>query len=356
MTKWKIERRPSLGHDPLTGKTIRRWIRANSEAEYSKKLKLAMADAFESHAVENISFKQYSEKWLETYKSKTAYNTQRTYEYDLHAFKSIEDMKMAAITTSDLQMIFNNNWDYTRKCEKMFLAVNQVFKLAVEEGVVRKNPCAKLSLPIRVKAEKRALTETEVKAYREAELSAEDRLFIDCEYYFGLRPEECRALTKKDFNFDKGLLHICKATVFVNGKGTLKETKNYRNRQIPIPQEFSRRHREEILSLPCDLLFARDGKPLNSYQYVQMYNRIFEQINTKLGGSKEVDCLNDMVMYTFRHNFCTHLYYSSVEENKITTKMAAYLAGNSVQVFLNTYAHLDRKREEESVISVLNDL
>ena len=195
--------------------------------------------------------------------------------------------------------------------------------------------------------DKRCLSEEEIKVLSQLELPEMHKLFLDVMFYMGLRPGEARALRVDSFDFKKKLATINHATNFINNRPIYKDTKTHRTRQVPIPDDLLPQLEAYVKTLKTPWLFhQRNGNILTATSYRRMKERIFKEMNVKMGGDDNNYVLGDLDFYTFRHTYCTFLYYNGCKTGLITTKAAAKLCGHSEKVFLTTYAHLDEEKEE----------
>lgn len=67
---------------------------------------------------------------------------------------------------------------------------------------------------------------------------------------------------------------------------------------------------------------------------------------TALGGTENMNVLNGITLYSFRHTYATTtLYYKGVVAGHISTKKAAQIMGHSEQIFLSRYTHISDAHE-----------
>lgn len=75
-------------------------------------------------------------------------------------------------------------------------------------------------------------------------------------------------------------------------------------------------------------------------------------MNEKLDDKHKIT-KNDL--YKYRHNFCSNLYYEGVKPGKISILKAAEISGHTIEVFLQTYCHIDDSKEDvETVVETLS--
>lgn len=296
----------------------------------------------------DILLQDYADKWFKTYKASKGVNTKNMYKFVInsHITPAIGFIKVEDIKKSDIQLMINERMAKRRTCEQIILTLKQILDMAVEDEIVDRNICTRIELPAKKPSEKRALTKKEIKAIKIAKFTEREKSFINLLYYFGLRREEVIALMKNDFDFDKKKLNISRAIAFDENDPVVKDTKTESgNRTLDIPDVIIGDLRAFIESLDTLYLFTKqDGGILTKSAYNVLFNKIRAKINICAGGTSKINAIEGLTAYTFRHNFCTMLYYS-----EISIKKAAELMGHKdIKMIMEVYAHLDEEKEKTS--------
>ncbi len=362
MKKWNYTENISLGYDE-NGKRVRARIysktksglneeRRRKENEWEE-LQKQRKDPF-NHCP--YTFEQYKDKWFESYKQTVTPNTIRMYNENIFPkLKPIESKKLNEITLQDLKDIINAHMSTPSICRQLRLGLKSIFNQAVEDGIIAASPAAYLKLPKKpikdgtafsntLISKTRPLTEDEKEATKKTELDPMDRAFINCLYYFGLRPGEALALKKSDFHFDEELLYVTKAITDIpksespTGKNVIiKETKNNLMRKIPMHRDCIKPFQKYLKNFKKDdFIFTNKFGELLSKS---SRNKMWTRIKSKLA---EAGTLGENFRpYIYRHNFATILYYS-----QFSIKKAAELMGHkNPDMILKVYAHLDDAKE-----------
>lgn len=346
MSETTINRQITLGYD-AEGKRIRKWVHAKTEAEFRKLRDTAIKEYATSGITKECTFKKYADHWFETYKSKKSVRTQEHYEYAIGKLEELNSRKLSDIRKSEVQKIIMDNYEHARTCAIISQVAKAIFDAAIQDDLLRKNPAEGLDLPKYVPAENRKLTDEELEAIKKANLPKDERMFVDIMLQFGLRPEEARALNKSSFDFKRQEIRITSAVTFDDNNPVLKDTKTHRNRTLPIPSSLLPRIIAYSQKLRTFYFFTmKNGEIMTKSSYRRFCERVFGEINRKLGGNETIDMLNGMTFYTFRHNKATQLYYL---EGISTKKKAAYM-GHSELMFLKIYSHLDGEKEAEDIL------
>lgn len=288
----------------------------------------------------DTDFETYATEWVKVKKANLSLSSKSNYQTLLkNDINLIADMAIGKITQLDIQRQINAHADKPRTCRLLVQMIDQVFKSAVQDGLIVRNPCYEIVLPEYRAKQKRALTDAEKKALKSAPFTDEERAYIMLLYGCGLRPAEAYALTWVDIDFNESMLTINKALTFDGQLPIVKAPKtDSGTREIPIPSITLSALKEFRASQPVNLkriVFAKGGDYKSASQYEDMFDRIREKMYYAMGKK------TSLCAYVFRHNYATELYYSDVSE-----KECARLMGHSdIRMIMDIYAHLDAKRE-----------
>lgn len=350
----KYRKQLYLGYDD-SGKIIRKWISADSKAELKEKIARFQTERQLVDNPSEITFRKYSEQWIQTYKSHRAKQTQEMYRFALRRCAPLGPVPVKKISKSMCQEVINEAWQYPFAAENVADTLKQIFRAAIDDGIISRNPAAGLSLPKKPQKQHHLLTKEELDAVDRADLSDQDRFFVRILQVFGLRPAEALALQKTDFDFKTQTLHISKAVELANDNvSAIKSTKTEAVRDIPIPKELVGPLRDRFQGISGFLLFPKaDGSLYTKSAYRRLSERVLKAINAAMGGNSNMNLIPDVTLYSFRHRRATDLYYLT-QRGKLSTKRAAYLMGHSEMIFLKTYSHIDMEQESENIYQNLN--
>jgi len=342
--KYKYCKQIDLGYKP-NGSRNRQRIYYNSQAEFNRKYAELYKKYEEYRNPDLITLGKYIDIWTEAYLSKREAQTIEYYETGLKKFELLSHKPLREITKTDLQAIINDNREHPRTCRKIKQIISKIMESAIDDGYINFNPAKRLDLPPYKAVEKRALTDQEDAAIKRVELPPMEHMGLMLLYVFGLRPEELRALNRNSFDFKNMTMTISNAVAFKYNTPYLKDTKNHKVRVLPIPEVLLPELKEYLRNLDGLYLFYCSTDPLMTKSaFTKFTYRIFKTINAELGGNNNLNVLNGMTLYTFRHNVGTRLYYTE----GLTNKMKAAFMGHSEEVFLKTYSHLDESKEDLS--------
>ncbi|MBR3308989.1 MAG: site-specific integrase [Lachnospiraceae bacterium] len=338
--KYKYSTQVQFGYGP-DGKRIRKRFSADTKVELNAKIEQYKESLRRASNPSEITFGVYSEKWKETYKQNRSQKTQDMYDYALTKCSALDGVAVCRITKTMCQAIINEVWDKPSTARQVHLTLYQVFKAAINDGIILKNPAAGVEIPKAKKKEIYLMTDADLEAVRKAKLNPKDRMFVEILMVFGLRPGEALALKSEDFDIRRKILHITKSLELLDdGSSLLKETKTGVSRDIPVPKQIIPHLKAYFKDMKGDYMFPKeDGNLFTKSAYRKMSVRIANRI-IEAGGPK-------ITMYQFRHRRATDLYYLT-QKGTISVKKASSLLGHSEEVFLSTYAHIDEEKEDVS--------
>lgn len=236
---------------PINRKKIRReivlngvkvWITADTEQEYVDKL-LRLAGGIQQPTVTGSHiFKEYASRWFEVFSKPNVSNvTAITYQrqLDLHINPVIGNKTIETITVADIQDIFNRMGDSAKRetKNKVKIVLNQIFKMAVEDGLMVRNLLQSSSL--RIKGLSASTTEpytVDQMRYLASHLDSvknpTDRAWLALSISLPLRPEEVLGLLWEDVDDENGVLHIRNTVTHPNRN--LPEFKPYTKTEASI--------------------------------------------------------------------------------------------------------------------------
>lgn len=309
-------------------------------AEMSAKVK-----GMEYFSDDGTTFMEYSTRWEETYKGNRSANTRAMYQNIINVHFACISCRVADLSRSHFVMMMNSIKG-KRTRQQALMVFKQVLKSAIHDKLLPASSYDDIldgfSLEKYRSKEKRPLTDLERKAIAEAELSDRDRCFLLLLYGCGMRRGECAALMRDDIDLENMEVTINKALAYVGQEIVLKDTKNGKHRTVPIPVGIVpsiARYLEEVP--PGQEVFAmKGGNRLTKSSLDKMWLRIVKSLEKACGSA-----LDDLTPHILRHNYCTTLCYQipAIGINDI-----AYLMGDSKQVVLDIYNHLDMDRAKVS--------
>lgn len=245
---------------------------------------------------------------------------------------NIDNIKLNKIKPIDIQKLLNNmsemNLGSSIKLAKT--VIWQIMKQAVINGLIPKNPAIGISIPQYTSANKRALTDEELKIILESKLLTDkERLFLYLGIFAGCRKSESLALTNSDFNFKDNLLTINKTLQYPNTNNPVVKNGAKTvagNRVIPLTEPLKTLAETYTKNNSDKCLFMTKGKKLfTKTAYSNMWNQIKKKLNI------------DITSHYLRYTYATILYKSNVDI-KTTEKVMGH---SSISTTLDIYTSLN---------------
>jgi integrase len=311
-----------------------------------------------------MTFGEYANHWLTNAKGMREKNTITMYRniIDKHLWQ-ISCVPISQIQHSHFLQVINSAADKPRTCEQISVTFKQIIKMAAQDRILPRGDVelitSNISLPKKIKREKRALTQAEKDAIKIADFSDKERLFVSILYSCGLRREEILALKRSDFDFKAKEISVNKVIIFDGNNPEIKlSTKSERGfRRVPYP---SMEQYAGQISETDGFIFGSGEKPMTKSGYDNLWRSILIKINAAAGGKSKYDPAKKKTLITenavpgltahiFRHNYCSELCYKVPQ---ISIKKIAKLMGDTEKVVLDVYNHIiDEKEDTESVIA-----
>ncbi len=361
----------------ITIKGERVYLYGKTKAEVQSKLKQKLWEIEQAKATNLINYAQsdkitviqWGKECLETYcRGSVKANTYGNYLYVLeNHLDGIGDMKLNIVTNVVVQKHLN---DKVRSCtnpngvgkstlQKIKAFLNIIFKYAVANGFVLRNPVTGVKVPNIEASETRALTVEEEHALLDAARASNILMHFAVVFalYTGCRKGEVLGLQWKHVDLESCKLQVCQQlnrhyNMDPNGKQNsvlelitpkskhsirtvcfcksfCKEFKEYKRRLIAWKLEKGFPHSED------DLVFVNSKNgPLEPRRFYKLYMELLESVG-----------IEDATFHTLRHTYTTRC----IEKGMDVLMLSKTLGHANVSVTLDKYAHLMPKHMELSV-------
>jgi len=334
---------------PLYAKSSAELERLVAEVKYELRKGTYVSD-------KNMTFGEYALTWLNAYHVNSGIRTKEMYKNIVHKYLApLQNRKLLSLRLSDFQEIINENADHIRTCEMIVCTAKQIISYAIEDGYMTKNVTLRLKAPKR-KGKKnypgrRPLTNLEINAIEKADLDKKQRAYIELLRGCGLRPGEIIALKPSNFNWMKNTVRIDEAITYDRNNVVWKEPKSEAGyREIDMPPKCITAIKNYLPEVHDTVVFPmqrKEGAMTKSSQR-KFWEGILKQI--RIAAGKEIlngQIINqkifDLVQYTFRHNYCTELYYS----NRSLLEAVRLMGHSDYKMIMEIYAHLDESEEKK---------
>lgn len=293
----------------------------------------------------NITFKEFTDMYIEDRKANLSDNTILTFETAFKKFSSLDNLKLKDITTMDIQRCVNKMSAANAKKSTINVHISKLktaFNYAVNKySIIQFSPVKNLEFKGEKSDIKAALNKNEVN-----KLLNNIKQSHNLKYYIitllavkcGLRIGEIIGLTWDRIDFKNCMLDIDRQWNKINGSyGFTKLKSNNSYRQVP----FNNLVRNELLNYKNSNVININNRlfDINNTKSLSTYLRI---IYTKAGF--------DITIHELRHTYATNLIY-----NGLDLKTAAKLLGHDIEQTMKTYSHVNDDMMNEA-INIINQI
>ena len=356
------EGRYTAGVDPETGKPIAKSVLARTQRECKEKLQKAMEELEKINVTKRRDYTvgEWAQLWYENYaKPSVRASTAAYYKnyIDQHIVPRIGDIKLAALTTLQIQKFYNETKAHGRvqryeKTDDLSLSnktirglhtmLRQCLEQAVTERLIPYNPANGCRLPKKEKKKMQIIPPEKIRDYLKAAEEWGVLPMFYLELSTGLRRGELVALLWSDLNLQTKTLTVSKSVS--RGKGELVVTEPKTENSV----------REIYLSDEAIRLLVEDRKnhPFSPYMFPSpktggMYGpdcvgRIHKKLLKKAGIEEHVR------FHDLRHSFATTALQCGVDVKTVSTMLGHSSAGFT----LNVYTHSTSRMQQEAARTV----
>lgn len=315
----------------------RYYVTAENEKLVERKIANKLRDLEEGKVTiaNTMLVKDWALRAVEVYKTNQTDETQKKYVQRMKhcILEHIGDMQLKQVKPLHCQNVLNLQADNSkRQINEVHQTLNFIFRTAVSNELILKNPAEKITKPAGTKICRRSITDSE--RYHLLKVCENDDRFVLflLMLYCGCRPSEAREAKGMDVKMLEGqpVLHI---------RGTKTDNAN---RFVPIPDILCQR----IKNTPkFDYISPNNvGKKHDASSYRRITKSLYREMNISMGCRVYRNKLippfplaEDFVPYDLRHTYCTDL-----QKKGIDIRTAQYLMGHSdISLTANIYTHAD---------------
>ena len=285
-------------------------------------------------------FKEYAEKWFETYKRPVLKaTTLQGYESNLriHIYPTFGKKRLDEITTDDVQKFLNEREHLAKNTvHTIFVLLGEIMESAYEDRIISSNPTRskRLIIPSKKKKVREALSPDQLKLiiHDIATKLTDDteRRMMAIILFTGMRRGEMLGLRWEDLDFENRLIHVKRAVAYTTNQPLLSTTKTASGqRVIPMDEQLV----ELLKPIQPKGFIIGGNEPITQ----MVYRRIQRHINEKID-------MFGATPHTFRHS-----YISALVEAGVDLKTVQQISGHSnVTTTMNIYTHTRTSRVQEA--------
>lgn len=319
---------------------------------------------------DNMSLNAWFETWLYDYKSETIKESTRVrYEdyYRMYIKSKMGQKKIAQFKPIMIQRHLNQMAaaDYsTKTIADTYNILHSMFKLAVQNDILYRNPCDAVVLPKTKERKRRVLTIEEqqlVVKYSRGRLCEQ---LVRVAFGTGMRAGELQGLMWKDIDFKNREIHVNRTLVYVRDKQTKKYVFKFQVpktksgiRTIPMQDDVYKalqRQKWQITEMKMrekrwnvkpefeNLVFLTiTGNPRRSNDFLNDLERIRETINKDRrkqaeSEGKKPELMEHFYPHSLRHTFATRCFEAGIDVKTVQY----YLGHASIAVTMDLYTHV----------------
>jgi len=287
----------------------------------------------------NVTLQEFAQKWFAVKTAGMKPNSKAIYEraLNIHIAPFFKNMKLSEIKPLHIKEMLALKADYSKSLQsKILMTLNQIMKEAQEDGIILKNPCAKIKPGGYETPPKVPLTKEQQTTLVTAVRGKRCELYVLLCLYAGLRREEALGLMWENVHLDDvPYIDVRHTVVFTTNQpihsSDLKSKAAYRS--IPIPHTLSealREHKEQATSNMVVPLTSTGGA-ISKTGFKNMWSAVNKELSFYV------------TSHLLRHTFVTELCAGGLDIKKVQ-----YLAGHaSIQMTLEVYAHATQNKPEE---------
>jgi len=318
------------------GSPDRKYVYGKTVAEKNEKLAELRRRYKSGLHLGDMTVAEWSTRWLAVYKANATPKQKKHYKAKVNndILPHIGTMRMSDVRLSHLQELINR-YDGQRKGTvlKIKAAIKQLFADAEIEGIIERNPSAKLGLPETTEIPRRPLTVIERTAFLKVADTHDHGAYFLMMLYCGLRRGECLALTVSDIDLDNKRLTVAHSLQFDGNVGELTGTKSSKlrkkdddgTRTVPIPDIFL-----DVVAAICegksyaDLLFPKvDGNYATDTAAEWWWESFSNECHRVAGATIYRNKINyetspfgdEVTPHYIRHTYATDLHAAGVDKD-----------------------------------------
>lgn len=287
--------------------------------------------ALEVGRVEVPTFKEYANKWFDTYKKpKLKPTTLQGYRSNMkmHLFPAFGEMRLDDITVDTVQQFLNDRVKLAKNTvHTMFVLFSEIMDSAFEDRYIQSNPAKskRITIPSTKKKERQALPPEQLRLIiaqiSEKLTDVTERRLMALLLFTGMRRGEVMGLRWEDIDFEKRLIAVNRAVSYTTNQPIISTPKTKSGKRvIPLDDQLA-----DFLMPHLDTGYVIGGKEPPTLMVTRRLLRNLEKKIDMFGATPHV----------FRHS-----YISALAEAGVDLKTIQQISGHSnVTTTMGIYAH-----------------
>lgn len=307
------------------------------EAEEGYQLYLHEQERREA-AKKRTDFASWVDEWLYTYKEPNVKPSTFNSTYETPCRRNIipffQDTILQDITNADIRRFANGLTGFSQsRIEKVLLCLRGIFDAAVDNDMIAKNPCKKISVKSKKKKEKKRTYDRETV---DALCGSDHKyaLYVHILLRMGLRCSELCGLRWSDIDLNAGTMTVRQALTVDRGRISIDAPKTENStRRLKMPNDLIEILRAESAETEyVAMMNGRHVTPAHFSQYVldHFYDHMHVPSDKRL------------TAHELRHTCGTLLY----EDTKDIYHVSRFLGHSDIGITTKTYVHSEMQEEK----------
>ena len=325
---------------------------SSSEEVINEYIRLKYEDKKGTLTSNNYTFKEWSEKWLDLYKTDIQQTTKNDYRsiLSLHAYPEIGNMKLDKIKQIDITNVLQimDQKGISKRKNELLILIKAILNKAVENDLINKNVALGINLKKHKSKEKQVISDDIINCLKMESSNNEKAFMILFLIYTGLRRGELCSLTVDDIDLKHNLIRVNKASSFPHNQPITKSTKNEETRYVPIFNVI-RDDLKTLLKTKKEYLFTnKNGNKMSAVCIRRKLESINNLINKKMNEGLTEKKDYSITLHQTRHTFASILHDAGID-----VKQAQQWTGHKdIRVLLDIYTHLNKNQNQIAVEKV----
>ncbi|MBO0608816.1 tyrosine-type recombinase/integrase [Myceligenerans salitolerans] len=294
-----------------------------------------------------VTFKEYAEAWLGAQTFNPTTRRQVGSYFKVHAYPALGHRALNAVKPFMIQAFIRGMSVADDTKALILVQVSAVFSAAVDDELIRKNPCKAKSVTKPRSQQKKIVpwAPEQVFAVRDA-LPDRYKILVTLGVGLGLRRGEIFGLAVEDFDFKRKVVSV-RRQVKLLGVRVFALPKNEKTREVPLPAEVAREVKAHMAKYPPVAVTLPwkdvDGDPVTA-RLILTNSRHNAMIGSVVTRDLWPPALTAVKIRPGRENGChmlRHVYASTLLHHGESIKaLSEYLGHSSAGFTLRVYTHL----------------
>ena len=349
------EARVTTGHNPGTGKAIRRSVYGKTQAEVRKKMTeiISSVDKGTYSAPTKMRVQDWLDTWLRDYTGGIKDQSRLKYgeAIEVHLKPAFGAILLSNLKPHMIQKFYNDlskngGRNGTGFAPKSIKNLNGIFHKALQQAVslqyIPSNPCDLIQLPKVVKPDLKTLNEAEINCFLKEIQGSDYETILKVALFTGMRLGEIMGMTWDRIDFEQGTLLIDRQLIFETKKGgkyLFAPTKTDRIRKLrpaPFVMSILKERRKQQIE---DRLAAGDLWSEGDFSGLVFTNRFGQHFGRNSVSRSASRAARAIGVPGFRFHDLRHSYaVSSIRAGDDMKTISSNLGHSTVALTMDVYA------------------